>query len=628
MTNMSLVIFNKFHDLELFKLELENNIKSLDRQYHYVDINNKAVHEMKISKYFSKILVFLKKLIKKAIKIIITICKKIVLLIYNAINFIINKIKKIFSSQKNNIPFKITFSNGKTIYTKDSSSFTYGLDLFIDNAKSINKLINTYKDMSIDIVNNMERTLETSLSQNNSIITEQVVLYYDTFQIKDNTNNPIASIQGSSLIDEVLLENLASISLDKLDDVLKEIESSQKSINDIIRYLVYETESELINFTLYRVPFYLKIEDTLLGKNVIHNDFIRRFIAMFAENAKDPDMLKTISSNFQSQYFFSFPENVKTDDEKREFIQKSINLTISKYNAIVEQLQNILRLNFSSLYINYLAAKKEDIIIKNEKRTIKTLPNNINMIMPSSNIDIIRFNELLKFNLDSYIHYDGQLIELGDLNLGSIIIADEVIKKNKILQSFLELDYSTKIFPYTTKFDISIITHGYGKSISLLKYYKDLKSNSNIMDYDLFNNLYHNEIVYIEKLTNKSFNEINGNEIIDIDLRKLSINNSFIINHNGISKRICNNRIPSQIGSKISIKVSDIKTNRWVISPIFTPYRKGPFIDMECLIYQLILEGYQTINSLVCNPAGIIFDNKVFTNDDVYIAISTTNLFS
>ena len=618
MNSFSFFNLEKFYNLDSYKSELEDDLKQLDRQYKYVDNCNKAVHEAKLSHIMSKLFNFLKMMIKSAIKIIISLCKKVILLLINFIDFIIKKIRPFFKKGIDNTHIEFTMSDG-TYVTLQKTSFNHAINLFINNTKRINSLIKNYKDSCINTIRLIEETIEKDMSNNNPVF-EQIVLYYDTFQYKDDFSK--ISFQGSSLIDELLLENIASFDLSRLEDLSEKINESQKSITEILSFLKNDTSAQLLGFTLHRVPFYLKIEESFLtDKNIINNKFIQLFLGEFENNAREPDMFKAIRKNLIDEYFFTIPDSLTTNEEKRDFIQKNISLIISKYKAILEQYQNIIRLNFTSLYVNYLSSKKNDVLERNKNREIKVISSNQSLYIPKDNTDVLRFNELMNANLDSCVHYNGELIDLSDFNLGNIIISRSTLDRNKILKSLLDLNYSTKIFPYTMDFDISIITHGKGEMVPFIDFYNSILKNSD--QYYCINELYRYEISYLKYLSN---NFVSNN--INIDLRKLTKNNSFSIKTSSGIKNIVNGRIPSQIVLNINISINNIITNRWKIAPIFTPLRKGPFTDMEALIYQLMLEGYKRINCLVCNPKGIIFSNKVFHTDEIFIAISTSNLYA
>lgn len=505
---------------------------------------------------------------------------------------------------------------------------------------AVKMLIREMKDVTNDHIHLLELTykeLSKYFDDSYQPSLEEVIVYYDKFNIIDGykieNNNIIPifkSFQGSSLIDEMLLENLESIKMDDLKDFLKIIESSQIDVSTVLRYLIGITNRGF-SFFYDKKPWYVDYEIKCIDKGIMSNFFLNQFSRTYYALHTDEERFASLFNNiFQYNCAIQIPAYMQSTQERIDFIRDNIKMIIMKYNAIIEAYINAIKLNFSLLYLTYYDKYRrkayKDALAKDRFKT----SSKRKIIRDISMQELDYLNDLMRANLKSYIHYKGELLDFTDIGLGTVIIAPAIIKdKAQIYNQLKNLFLSSKLLVYLASFEITIITHGKGEEFSFIDYYKRLiKNKEKYGDYSYFCNIYYREINYLERLVNKPISEITGNELITLNINEFTRDNSFIIKINNKNVECVNGKIKKGGLNKsiIQVKIKDIYFNRWIIKPIRTPYREKPFTDMECLISRLLFEGYTRINCLVCNPEGIIFSNDIFKDKSNEIIIAIRNL--
>ena len=601
---------------------IDNELKEMNPD---IDISLEAIN---ISGSINKIIAIIKKLIQKAIAFILRLCKWIMDKISDAIKWCINTIKPLFRDKSTNNEFVITISDGINIRDYKITSLELGYEHFKKSLTIILKRIENCKNTSRYYLNEIENELKhLSLDNEKNYTLEQVLIYYDSLKIHAPDTDKIVAFQGSSIIDNMLLEHIQSFDLTRLDEIQNEIRSSHLSINNTLRYLIRESAYQFDRFTQYRIPNYIDMTDNKYLGDVIKNKYLTMFLGEFeAAGRNNPNNIKIIEDNvFFANFGFQIPKEYVTRDQKFKFIDDNITMIKDKYHAIVEQFSNAVKLNFTSLYIGYWNAYIHKSLDELDSRKIITTDKKLRLNNPSQD-DYMRFNSLIKANLDTFSHYNGELIDFGELGLGTIIVAKSVLEKDKFLDIITDFNYSSKFLPYVINFDISIVTHGKGEQMEFFKYYKGLWDTRNrTYDYYCFKDIYAREIMYLEQELKKPLYRATGNEMVRLRLDKFGTENSFIIKSNGSYKPIKNKRIRMKFGSVINVRLKDIHFVRWIIKPIYTPSRQK-FNDMECLVYKLLLDGYHNINCLVCNPTGVIFTHPKFQSKDNKICIAINDL--
>ena len=619
------------------KKDTSSIIKMLDSRIQYYDKELKLYNnEKKIIKKNISSIDDLNNYLSKAIKYML----KINTIVFDVLKSTMIMINDKYTKNIINKNIKVKFIDGNSIISSNIDSVKTGYKVFNSVSEIIIKRLTDITNDHIILLELTQQSLPNYFSNSNSqLALEELIFYYDKFNefIGYNTTEypfkPIFnSNQGSSLIDNMLLENLESVKLSDLSNFLEMLESTQIDINEIIIRLAGITSS---NFSMFKSkkPWYIEFDKECFDKGILSNKFLSQFSQVFYSHSSNKEIFDYICENiFKYNLAFKIPPDITTVSEKIDFIKDNILLTILKYNAIIEEFINAIKINFSILYINYYSEYRDKVYEEAlDKKRFKSA--NLQTILKDiSKQDLDIFNDMIRSNLDSYIHYNGELLDFNDIGVGEIIVSPYIIyDNNKVYNQLLNLDFSSKILTYIAAFEISIITHGYGEKVSFIDYYNTLnKIKNKTYDYHYFCSIYFKEISYLEKVTNKPINKITGDEIININIHEFTKYNSFIIRINNKEIQCINGKIKKNGLSKsnIQIKVKDILFTRWIITSIKTPYRDKPFTDMECLLARLLFEGYRKINCLVCNPKGVIFSNDMFKDEDNKIAISIHNLYS
>ena len=594
------------HEYEINENLNKECIELLNKQKAMLDNEIDLINEASISDYVSKFINFLKKIFNKAISFIISIWKKLINMISKVLKFILDKFKKLFSKKtsNDNISYSASFCmEASYMNFKQYPSIEKMYNAYKSSIINLNGLIREYSLKNIDHLKqirdfNIKAASINTVSESYECMMEKVIFYDNkifTFKHHDPKERN-ANYQGSSFIDEALLENIESLSINDLEDVLEaqnnEIEVFYNiTMENLVNYINNHASNKLTDIGIVKNRFLWELNDMMKDMS---NDFIKRNLVM-----------KFIDNDFITD----FPNTKEGISNFRAYIR----LIINKNKTIIERLENMMRLNSCSFYINYNQYLKSENLKDLSKISSKELIDDIEQQKFNN------FNRIFKDNADSFIYYNGELLDFSELNLGKIIVAPEVLKQsNNPFSKLLNTEYSTMIYNYISRYDITVISHGVSGDYLLIEYYKQLSA----YERSIFKKLYYNEIHYIEKETQKSIDNLSSDDLVKMGIRFNLYGNIFINDSKKYFPKI--NGLRSS--KNISVLIKDFYIKRLVCNPIQTPYRNNEYTDIECLLYRLITEGYKRINVLSCNLGGMKITNKEFTRNGILIAISTRNL--
>ena len=618
-------------DFETLSKDINKNIKYIDKRLRYVN-ESKIKLDNNLSLY-SNTMKDLDKTLVTSINYILMINKTILENINDLIDFIKDESKISNFEADSNIT--LSFSNGKFAHSTKIKAIKDAYQIFVDCLQVIVSGINRASYDHANLLLLVRKELKNYFLRSEPTL-EQIILYYDKFNLSfinpDTKNKFQISTQGSSIIDNMLIENLQSIKIEKLEEFLKSIDNYQEDLITVLTNLIGVLN---YNFKLFidDNQRYIEMDKLCVNEGLCTNHFLSQFCQVFYSFSTDEEIFDYIYKNiFRYNFAFDIPKDL-SDSEKISFIANNIKLVVMKFNAIMETFINIIKLNYSSLYINFYTKYKNKAYKDAISRNRIKYSGKKDIFKSVSTQELNYFNNFIKANFNSCVHYGGQLLDFSDIGLGQIIVSQKIIDdKSKVYQQLMDLDFTSKILTYIASFEISIITHGKGKMISFIDYYNELRSTKNkYYDYYIFSDIYFEEIKYLERLVGKDINKITGNEFINLNIQNFTKNNTFYIKIGNTFNTISNGKVRSRLllnKSIIPIKVNDIYFKRWIIADIYTPLRTGKFKDMECLIGKLLIEGYKRINCLVCNPEGVIFSNERFTDPNNKIAIAIRNIIS
>lgn len=624
-------ILDTYHE----SIQVESLISSLNHWNSELELelkefkNNKIIINESFSDIVKDIVSGIYQLFSSAINALIKVGKMLVKYLLSFINKYIKPIIMMKNTHK--MQFTMGLCNSYTYRIKSYSAIDKAYaDLMTANT-AIKSTMQNYLQKNIKELKCHREHINRYLNSEQHITTEEVIYYMDTlFKSYDAESksyiNKDGNIQGKSIIDEVLRENISALKLEDLD----KLRDSGEFIFSLYTKLKESTISQLIDFLANEDNPYNVIDEEFLKRGIVRNNMLTELKNILEYSLSEVGDVRYLDKLLDTDLWYN---QHMTDGDKTKKVNIHLKCIVRQNKAILEALANAFRINFTDFYINYYYWIRSGIISNAiEKKFIgKNIKKVITSDIKKQNLE--DFHKIFMINFDNFVFYNDELFDFTEMGLGKIVFSPDLVKaSDKPITRFKNLFYSTRIYRYIKYFDITVICHGVNRDISFIKYLKELRSNS--YEYSLFRELYSKEILTIEELTQKSIDNIDGSEYISFNSLKFGINSNISVRINGRYIRLDTPTVLSKILNK-RIQINDIILHAWVTTKLYdedlhvqTPDRICRFTNIECLVYQLLKEGYKSINIVVCNKAKCRLDNPKFIKHGFVIAISNNDVFS
>ena len=549
--------------------------------------------------------------IKNIATFLMNALKRIWTSITNFVTMIIEKIKSFLDSKRNKKEIKLRNSIKLPLViniNQDPIFKSYNtLDQVINDYKlglaSINKEIYLETKKFIKDIEEWKR-INIDFDRNSSHILQEKVIYNDanlhTLEYPEDYNEEVGvpqytktgNLQDKSLIDAFQNDHMI-LDIDKLKDIYKLNKGLIKAYNIFKKESAHKIKEYMSSFDYQVLDSYY----TSLGIPNIQDKYFSNYL-------ERPEFEELIFTN-------AFPVFTGDIKEKRKQIRLWAGLLISKHDAIVRKLYQMLENNSKVLNI----AKSQAEII--QKQITKNDFSDFSKLFTDTDPD--NPNQMI---IDRFIEHNRRIMDFSQLGLGKIIYSQELSAQITMLK---DVKYCKRIFNYLTRYDVVIFAHGFSINITFSDWLKQLRE-SNIDEYNALIDIpsYKKYIKFLEYTLKKDITKITGQDE-SILLR------SFGITINTLKERKIPLKRPDINGLRFRAICPEKNKlfKRWYIQKVLLPGSAKEFTDIEAICNYLLKNDKKCKRILLvtCNPGRIVLDYKLEHSKNILI-ISSTGLLS
>lgn len=594
-------------------IQLENNIE-FNLNSHEI-ISEGFIHT--IYHFIVKVFNFIKNGLYRIWKFIIKIIKAFI----QKAKQILGKISD--SEKSKNKEYKADFSFSENKHTKTYSNFSSLQNDYIKAINDITKTMEYHYKQNIENVTRSEKEL-LKKAKSNQYVYESVTYDDELAEIPELgiKTQPNTVFQGKSYIDMLNMENIMTTDIDLLTLIANTKENTVKLYNELTKgsaercaNIVFSREYNSLNHQIDVINNKLnENNDKVLPgheiKLIVKNQAIE-LLRLIVEPIINNDETEYLSGNFDFNIYPQFPD---TDRGKRALIAWAKS-KVYWNKCLIEQLNNILIACHAEFGISLQQAKEDFPNMSNQEK-------------------IYLARQIIANDIDKFLDLSKNLIDFRRFGMGCFIFSTQFNSDQYRNQLFKYLDtrYSDILLSTTSKFDISVFGHGIPREYGLLTLLR-ISYTTSSDSFNIARLLYNDQINIYSKILedenknifdiiiNGSFTLNDEEKIFDKAMMRFKNNNKLFRRYAldyGKSKR------SDLKNSKIIVTKPKFLFKQWEISGfLFTPGGKGPFNNIELLVYALMDEGFKRINLISCNENRMVLNQDLFRRKNVQIKSST-----
>ena len=639
MKTTQIIIDNYINENNPYLIATESYLKSVCNEYE-LDYDNLYIAEEDITcneSFFSSAWNMIKTLIKKAIAFIISLWKKLIEFVKKMIRKAVDFFKDILKIRDKKDLAKeinvnsITFCNPST---QDSSpkytykSFNDLKEKYNTSLQSLSKEINIQSKKNIDSMKKLDTNFNKNIKalESSSISLLERVIYNDNIELDNKDGEKINKLRTSlsnhefNIDDDIVYQNhdfLSTMQVENLDAMsLHDLKVMAKMKDDIYNQYQLMKRSAVLGLyqRFYNDDDYCDLDEkfTQIGiKNQAIHGFVKYLAVLLEDKTPSSQIIDILSDSLFPQF-----ENTPEGEQK---IKQFVNLKINWCNAIIESLTNMLNLN--QAIFNITNKQYEQLQSEMYKGNFKNIGKLVQPLILKSIYEPKRIIDMREYGLGTFIYSDG---------------VTETDDGRNPMETFLDVEYSTRMLVYLTKYDCTVFSHGSGRALTFYELYWFIRYKSSDDELNLFRKRYREQFRALEKNgINIEKDDLSGEEI-DAIVNAVNTNDAFkMTNYGFLSKDIdedvmnkydlysVKDKKVGLVHNRLVQKINSTSIQAWIIQPVYTPSGAGPFIYIPTLLDQLKSEGMRRVLLLSCNPKQIGLPKDIQKDNKLLVTMST-----
>ena len=513
--------------------------------------------------------------IKNLKELWLSFIKKIKKIFKNIMKAVENSIK-IIKDEDKKISLNLPFTN-KTFmsrnFTKQKLVKITSIYNFYDRIlDALHFILVFIKKAYINELDRITRYKNSILSYDKNIVNESKVKLYS---FPGEMIGLDSIFIGEELLNQFFIENCKIFNNIDIETIINGKEYQENVLkafsSDLIRNIqdLFNKRSE-----------YYKTNEKLINGGYITNIALSNFLECCREEITDPVNNEDLAYNINLY--------VKTYADNNQLIEV-LKLIKLKSEVIIEAITNILKYDM-------MTAKIGEIEIQSKVTNIK--PEELNKI-----------KSIIQNNKDDIFKHNGRYLDFSKFNLGSVCILEDEGEYRSLIKKYMDFNFSSILLYFISKYDFSIISHGWVDSYKNLYDFKVKYSQYGEESLNIFKECYSEELSVISDIINKDFDDITDKdgeyfESFISSGKYISYLRDRNVNYNNCTEFIYTYK------------------QRWYCDKVYIPQVNTLMTDVEIIIYIMNINKIKKLNISICNNNFIINPKVInfFDNMTVWIA--------